>query len=59
MHGKYREKGEGEELGGSLEELAVLVEFAGHAHVAELVTDGDHHPADQGRVNLNQAVSLE
>ena len=58
MDGKYREKGEGEELGGSLKELAVLVEFAGHAHVAELVADGNHYTTDQGRVNRVGDVCL-
>ena len=39
-------------LRGSLDEFAVLVELGGHAHVAELVADGHHHAADNGRVNL-------
>ena len=39
-------------LRGSFDEFAVLVELGGHAHVAELVADGHHHAADNGRVNL-------
>ena len=31
-----------EELGGSLDELAVLLQLGAHAHVAELVSNSDH-----------------
>ena len=40
-------------LSSRLDELTVLVELGGHAHVAELVSDGDNHASDNSRVNLN------
>ena len=39
-------------LGRRLEELRVLLELAGHAHVAEPVAQADHHPANDLRLNL-------
>jgi hypothetical protein len=39
-------------LGGLLEQVRVLLELGGHAHVAELVTQRDHQAADQGRIHL-------
>jgi hypothetical protein len=39
-------------LGGLLEEVRVLLELGGHAHVAELVAQRDHQAANQGRIHL-------
>merc|ERR1719499_423657 len=47
-----------EDLGGALDELAVLLQLGAHAHVAELVSNSDHHAANEVGVHAPVDKSL-